>query len=180
MSRSGYRRHVRRILIALLVVVAGCAPTSTDVDQGALAASFLSLDELDRLVARWDQASSLQEAQAAASDAHDQAARLLPGRDGEPQGLVLDAVGTDRCARDAHGGSWDDPEARWSEFDAAVEAWSETNNTFPSLVSHPMRVMGWARLTMDAADLDEAHSYAPHAQLHVDITRGALESCGDR
>ncbi len=99
---------------------------------------------------------------------------LLPGLAGEP-GLVLPDT---RCVRqDVLGGSFDDAPARWATVQRAIERWSDDDNTFPALSSHPQRVVGWASLTMATADLDAAHSYAGHAQLHVDVTREALDTC---
>ena len=57
----------------------------------------------------------------------------------------------------------------------AIEEWSPTNNTMPSLASHPMRIVGWATFTMATDSLDLAHEYAGHARLHVDISRKTLD-----
>jgi hypothetical protein len=58
----------------------------------------------------------------------------------------------------------------------AIDAWRPDNNTMPTLPSHPMRVVGWATFALDSDSLDEAHEYAGHAKLHVDISVRAL-SC---
>ena len=63
-----------------------------------------------------------------------------------------------------------------------IAAWTESNNTFPALASHPQRVVGWASLTLntskvDTTSLDAAHEYAGHAQIHLTQTRQALASC---
>ncbi len=102
---------------------------------------------------------------------------LLPGPDGSPAGVVLDTVGDDDCVRrDVLGGSWDDPRARWSLLAVAIDEWAPDNNTFPSLPSHPMRVVGWATLAQSAT-FAEAIEYSGHADLHVDVTRDALSRC---
>jgi len=80
-------------------------------------------------------------------------------------------------AHDVLGGSWADPSGRWQEVRTRVAAWSQTNNTFPALPSHPQRVVGWASLTLAAPTLELAREYAGHAQLHVRITREALNGC---
>lgn len=101
---------------------------------------------------------------------------VLMGLDGDPVGLA-DALADDECVEaDVLGGPWDDPEERWSELDAVVAAWSEDDNTMPELASHPMRIVGWATLALDADDLDTAIEYAGHAQLHVAVSLDAL-SC---
>lgn len=100
---------------------------------------------------------------------------LLPGEQGQP-GLVT-SPGPACVERDVLGGSWSDPSARWAEVRTRVAAWSQTNNTFPALPSHPQRVVGWASLTLAAPTLELAREYAGHAQLHVRITREALNGC---
>jgi hypothetical protein len=102
---------------------------------------------------------------------------LLPGLDGTPVGLVRDALGDADCVLpDVLGGSWDDPGSRWMEMTAAITEWTPNNNTFPSLASHPMRIVGWATLSQ-TADLDKAHEYAGHAALHVSVSSQALAGC---
>ena len=102
---------------------------------------------------------------------------LLPGLSGHPAGLVLDAMGNAECVnRDVLGGDWDDPVQRWAVLAEAIDAWTPVNNTFPSLPSHPMRVVGWAELTRSGT-FEEAIEYAGHAHLHVSVTRAALSGC---
>ena len=99
---------------------------------------------------------------------------LLPALDGA-NGLAS-ALGQDECiARDVLGGSWSDPTARWETMLAAIDGWRPSSNTMPSLPSHPMRVVGWATFTIEAGSLEDAHEYAGHAALHVDISRAALD-----
>ena len=103
----------------------------------------------------------------------DTAVGLLPGPDGSPTGIVLGQIGQEECVdRDVLGGSWDDPVERWSILDTAIGEWSRTNNTFPTLPSHPMRIVGWATLTQ-ASDFEDAIEFAGHAGLHVDVSRDA-------
>jgi len=100
---------------------------------------------------------------------------LLPGVDGTPNGLAV-ALADNSCVEaDVLGGSWDDPAARWDEMEAVIAAWSPSDNTMPQLASHPMRLVGWATLTLASDDLDLAHEYAGHAQLHVDTALDALD-----
>lgn len=99
---------------------------------------------------------------------------LLPGLTGQP-GLGLPASSC--VEQDVLGGSFLDASGRWDTLRAAIGEWSPGNNTFPSLPSHPQRVVGWASLTLATEDLDLAHEYSGHAGLHVDITRDALDGC---
>lgn len=102
---------------------------------------------------------------------------LLPARSGEPSGIVLDTLDGADCVRaDVLGGDWDDPSGRWARLIVAIREWTPTDNTFPGLPSHPMRVVGWATLAQDAP-LAQALEYAGHADIHVDVTRDALADC---
>ncbi len=76
------------------------------------------------------------------------------------------------------GGSWADPAARWALLKTGVDAWSESNNTFPSLPSHPQRIVGWATLTLVAPDLAPALEYGGHTHLHIDVAMQAVTACG--
>jgi hypothetical protein len=153
--------------------------------------------ELDRAVDAWQQAADLGAAQRAAEEARnlvvgpagpyygdatgdgatDGASTIgvLPGLAGE----IALATALNECVeRDVLGGSWDDPTERWAILDTAINEWSPSNNTFPSLTSHPQRVVGWATLTLASDDFDDAHEYSGHARLHVDVSRRALDECG--
>ena len=102
---------------------------------------------------------------------------LLTGTSGL-EGLIVETIGTASCVdADVLGGSWDDPVGRWAQLDDVLERWTPSNNTMPELASHLMRVVGWATLTIGSDDLGVAHEYAGHAQIHVDVTRSALERC---
>jgi hypothetical protein len=100
---------------------------------------------------------------------------LLPGLDGAPSGLAEPLRANECVTRDVLGGTWSDPSAEWAAMLAAVDQWRPDNNTMPTLPSHPMRVVGWATFTLDSDSLDDAHEYAGHANLHVNITRRALD-----
>ncbi|SEI84960.1 hypothetical protein [Demequina mangrovi] len=177
-------------------VLAGCTGA---VDEPEVAPDVAArLDALDAAVADWAAASSLDEAQIAAEAARNLVvgpagplygdadgdgmiagevdAGLLPGLDGSP-GVTAEPAVNACVERDVLGGSWEQPEERWDEALTAIDAWAPGNNTFPSLASHPQRVVGWATLTLETDDLDEAHEYSSHAQLHVDVARTAFESC---
>jgi hypothetical protein len=191
------------VLLALVLVAAACAadtaPSGTPPAE-SVSGVEARLDAIEAHVNDWQGADSLDEATAAAEAAAnlvvgpngpgygdrngdgtvggESEAGLLPGVDGEPGGLVVAAYGDAACVQaDVLGGPWDDPAARWAELDQAMAEWAPANNTFPFLASHPMRVVGWATLTVAADDLDTAREYAGHALLHVDVTRRALLGC---
>lgn len=155
------------------------------------------LAALEAAVDSWERADDLPSAKAAAETARNlvpgpdvrgygdldgdnriggaSQAGLLPGEQGQP-GLVTSPAPS--CVeRDVLGGSWEDPAARWQEVRTRIAAWSETDNTFPALASHPQRVVGWASLTLATPSVELAREYAGHAQLHVRITVEALEGC---
>jgi hypothetical protein len=60
----------------------------------------------------------------------------------------------------------------------AIAAWSPASNTFPSLPSHPQRIVGWATLALGADDLPTALEVGGHARLHIDIASRAVTDCG--
>ncbi len=66
--------------------------------------------------------------------------------------------------------------ARLEQIAEAIDEWAPDNNTFPSLPSHPMRIVGWATLAQSAT-FAEAIEYSGHADIHVDATRDALSRC---
>lgn len=164
--------------------------TAADGDAAGDAAQDIEaagarLDAIDEAVARWADAGSLDEAAAAAEQARGLVdgegdtpgpPGLLPGRDGET-GLVSPLAGCAAVEADVLGGDWSDPTERWAVADEAIAEWAPGNNTFPSLPSHPQRVVGWATLTVGTSSLDDAHEYAGHAKLHVDVSREALATC---
>jgi len=174
-------------------------PTSTstvaDGQDEALVAQRLGA--IDVAVADWRDATTFEEANAAAEVAANlilgpngpgygdrdgdgviggaSDIGLLPGIDGTPTGLAS-ALADNACVEsDVLGGSWADPAERWDEMVTAIEEWSPGNNTMPSLASHPMRIVGWSTFTRHSGSLDLAHEYAGHARLHVDVSLAALD-----
>ncbi len=156
------------------------------------------LDAIDLAVTQWRAATDLRAVHAAAEAARNlvvgpagpgygdadgdgsiggaSTIGLLPSENGEP-GLAGSADGTCVVA-DVLGGSWADPTGRWATLQAAIDAWAPSNNTFPSLPSHPQRLVGWATLSLASNDLSTAIEYGGHAALHADIARQAVEDCG--
>lgn len=172
------------------------ATTTTAADAGVAAyAERMAL--VDEAVAAWRVAPTVAAAQEAAETAANLVvgpngpgygdrdgdgvvsgatdAGVLPGLDGTPAGLAIPLAANACITADVLGGSWDDPDARWAEMLDAIDAWRPSNNTMPTLASHPMRVVGWSTFTLETGSLDEAHEYAGHAKLHVDISVRALD-----
>lgn len=155
------------------------------------------LMRLNQAVTRWQEASSID----AAHEAAEEARNLVVGETGpfygdadgdgrvsgaNPVGVLPGLQGEAGLARpnenvcidaDVLGGSWDRPSMRWSRLQAAIRDWRPQANTFPSLPSHPQRVVGWASLTLGSSSLEDAHEFAGHARLHVDVSRRALHNC---
>ena len=104
-------------------------------------------------------------------------AGLLPGLGGK---AGLASARPNPCMiADVLGGNFSQAAARWATMDRAIANWRADKNTFPSLPSHPQRIVGWATLTLQRANLAQAKSYAGHAQLHADKTRAAITQCKD-
>ncbi len=174
----------------------GSAVARDDDQPDRPEALSVRLDELGAAVADWRDASTIEAAKVAAETAANLVVGpngpnfgdrdgdgtisgetgdgLLPGLGGEGPGLALASAGNECVERDVLGGPWDDPAERWDIMLTAIDEWRPDDNTMPSLPSHPMRVVGWATLTLETDDLDEAHEYAGHAQLHVDVSQRAL------
>ena len=166
----------------------------TDQSEIAFREQMTTVD--DAIVA-WRNSESLEDAQSAAETAAnlivgpdgpdygdrngdgiiggEAAAGVLPGLDGTPAGTALNLEPNECVDRDILGGSWDDPMAEWNKMIAAIDAWRRDSNTMPTLNSHPMRTVGWATFTIATDSLEEAHEYAGHAKLHVDIALNALD-----
>ena len=161
-------------------------------------ASFpAQMETIAEAVATWRNAETLQEAHAAAEMAANlvvgpngpgngdrngdgliggqTAFGVLPGLDGTPAGLATELAANDCIVRDVLGGPWTDPDAEWEAMLTAIDNWRPDNNTMPSLASHPMRIVGWATFTLESESLDEAHEYAGHANLHVNVALRALD-----
>jgi len=196
---------VRHFLIVLALVGSACGAggsgSASDPSSGGAAPSAANerLELIAEAVDAWAKSESLEEARAFAETAAnlvvgpgglgygdrdgngvvagDTEAGFLPGPNGQPAGVVLDTLGSAPCVeRDVLGGSWEDPTNRWLILSQAIEEWAPRNNTFPSLPSHPMRVVGWATLTQSGT-FEEAIEYSGHADLHVDISRNAMAEC---
>ena len=197
-------RSARAVVAVVLTagVVAGCSSASnsgskdsaTTADATALAARLTQIDEA---INSWQSSPDLAAARVFAETARNLVVGpdgpyygdadgdgtiegasergLLPGVDGQ-SGIATEAFGV--CVtRDVLGGSWADPQARWAELDDKITAWSPKNNPFPTLASHPQRIVGWATLAIDAATLEEALEYAGHAHLHIDVAQQAVTAC---
>jgi hypothetical protein len=173
---------------------AGPDGTSTDVDAAAMRTR---LDEIAAQVAVWGTSDDLAEVRSASeaaanlvvgpqgpgygdrdgdgsvAGANDEG--LLPGLAGTPSGIASALADRTCVARDVLAGTVDDPHAAWAEMDSAIDAWTPNNNTMPSLASHPMRIVGWSTFTLESDSIDDAHDYAGHAQLHVDVALHALD-----
>lgn len=169
----------------------------TFVATDPMAALAARLVAIDGAVKRWRTAPDLRTAHASAEEARnlvvgpsgpyygdaDQDGAisgasnigLLPGLTGQ---AALTQSGQGACIdRDILGGGWEKPAQRWSILAAAIKAWSPSNNTFPTLPSHPQRIVGWATLTLSSKRLATAREYGGHAQLHIDVARDALIRC---
>ncbi|WP_396668357.1 hypothetical protein [Microbacterium sp. R86528] len=198
------RRHVPALVaipLALTLALAGCATGSSDVDnvEGSPAVAELSerLGETTVAISAWQDAEDLAELKQAAeqvrnlvtgeagpyygdADGDDivtgaATVGVLPGLEGEP-GLASIIEG-DCLEQDVLGGDWSAPAERWQILDDAIVAWAPTNNTFPSLPSHPQRTIGWATLALNEDDLETAREFASHAQLHINVSAAALQNC---
>jgi len=194
------------VLVAVLGACAGAVPSPAPsngapgdaASTGSAAALVERLDAIDAAVGRWRSADSLVVAQRAAEEARNlvvgpagpfygdadgdgtiggaSPVGVLPGTGGE-SGLATDDPGA--CVvRDVLGGDWSDPAGRWAILEAAIDAWSPSNNPFPTLPSHPQRIVGWATLTLRATDLADALEFGGHAKLHVDVSLRAIKDCG--
>jgi hypothetical protein len=172
------------------------ADTTVTVIDADVASFAERMSAIDEAVAVWRSATSVEAAHEAAEAAAnlivgpngpgygdrdgddviggEVAVGVLPGLDGVPEGLAIPLAANGCVRRDVLGGTWVDPAAEWEAMLAAIDAWRPDNNTMPTLPSHPMRVVGWATFTLDTDSLDEAHEYAGHAKLHVDISARAL------
>ena len=198
---------LRNLAIAALGLgtVVGCGSSGDDGSAELTTPEYSAVAQriaaLDGAVDRWRSATSIVEATVAAETAANLVVGpsgpgygdrngdgnvdgatdtgLLPGLDGAPDGLANSIADNTCVERDVLGGLWDDPDARWGEMTAAIEAWRPDGNTMPTLASHPMRVVGWSTFTLETDPasqdaLDLAHEYAGHAALHVAISADAL------
>lgn len=190
-----------RIVAPLLLIVtfAACGDDNDIGEPGDIAAFTLRerIVTVDDAVVVWEGADTVAEAHAAAEAAAnlvvgsggpgygdrdgngnvdgDTEFGLLPGLDGTPIGLASSMTDNECIVSDVLGGAWDDPAERWATMQSTIDAWAPGNNTMPNLASHPMRIVGWASLTLASSSLDEAHEYAGHAQTHIDVSLDAID-----
>jgi hypothetical protein len=192
---------MRTILAVLMLATLTACSTSTHQPSPAntgQAALVARINAIQGAITDWSHATTLAQAQTAAETArnlvvgshgpdygdanHDRTTEgaategLLPGLRGEA-GLAEPGHVSACVTADVLGGSWTDPNARWAQAEAAVAAWTPTNNTFPALMSQPQRIYGWASLTLKSTTLATAIGYATDAQMHIDSTRAAIEHC---
>jgi hypothetical protein len=193
------------VWVAIVATLIGCGASGaagsarSSASTSAIATSALGerLSAIDQAIERWRAATDLADVHQAAEEARNLVvgpdgpdygdadgdgnvsgandAGLLPGLDGQP-GIAQEIDGA--CIdRDVLGGSWDDARERWTVLETAIADWSPTNNTFPSLPSHPQRIVGWSTLALASSDLATAVEYGGHAHLHIDISNAAVTDC---
>lgn len=179
--------------------IAAVAAPSADVSSKTASRSALvvRMDAIDVAISEWREARTLTAAKAGAEKARNLVtgpagpaygdvdgdgtiggkvdAGLLPGLGGEDG---LSSARPNPCMiADVLGGDFSQAAARWATMDRAIANWRANNNTFPSLPSHPQRIVGWATLSLQRANLAQAKNYAGHAQLHAAKTRAAITQC---
>ncbi|WP_305098450.1 hypothetical protein [Croceibacterium aestuarii] len=198
----------RLLSAAALLALAACG-SQTDEDRstkdqapaGQLAptgdALALRLDTLDAAVMKWQTATDLVTAHAAAEEVrnlvvgpagpiYDDADRdgevagasdegLLPGTRGQ---VALVAGEADRCLlQNVLGGSWTDPGARWAQALIAFDSWRPGNDAISSLPSPTMRLVGWATLGLESLRIDASRDFAQQAAHELQSVRRAIEGC---
>ena len=168
---------------------------AADLQAERAAPTLIRVGEIQQAIDAWARAETIGEAHAAAELAANlivglngprfgdrdgngtiegsESEGLLSGRDDTPLGVAADLANNECVASDVLGAAAD-VNAGWDEMLEAIDAWTPTNNTMPTLASHPMRIVGWATFTLATNNLDEAHEYAGHAQLHIDVTSQAV------
>jgi len=193
------RRHLVALTIAVPLLAGACSSSDAVGTPGSTDLALTErVDAVAAAVDDWQDAATLAQAKADA----EAALNLIVGPDGPgygdsdgdgviqgetDMGLLPGSLGeagiaqsepTNSCVQaDVLGGSWEDPADRWATAQAVYDAWTPSDNTMPSLPSHPQRIVGWATLTLATDSLDEALEYAGHAQIHVDASRVAVEAC---
>lgn len=190
---------MRRLVLPLLLIVATGACGDDDVgDSSSVAALSLQvpLNLAEISTDTWARADTLEEARAGAEETAnlivgsggpdygdldgdgsvvgESEFGILAGLDGTPPGIAA-AVENECIEADVLGGGWDDPAARWAELQAAIDAWSPTNDTISSLDSQPMQAVGWARLTMATESLEDAHEFGGRAQENIAESIAAID-----
>ncbi len=178
-----------------MTAVSQSASVELTKDSAPQLGSRLAL--IDNAIGRWRRAANLAEAKAAAEEARNlivgaagpyygdadrdgvirgaSKSGLLPGLRGE-EALARRKDGA--CVvRDILGGSWNEPSKRWAVLDSAIKSWTPSRNTFPTLPSHPQRIVGWATLALSTNSLDTAKAYGGHALLHIEVSSEAFAQC---
>ncbi len=190
-ARNVVPTHTKPVLAA---APSGSARSSDSFNRAGLVAR---VDAIDAAIKQWRGARTLAVAKAGAEKARNLItgpagpaygdldgngtiggavdAGLLPGLSGQP-GLASARPNSCMIA-DVLGGDFSQAASRWATMDRAIANWRADNNTFPSLPSHPQRIVGWATLSLKRANLVQAKEYAGHAQLHADKTRAAVNRC---
>ncbi len=79
------------------------------------------------------------------------------------------------CATPIPTGKPDELHRFFEEAAARFDEADDARRARETLSRDPMRIVGWATFTLGSDSLDEAHEYAGHAKLHVDIALSALD-----
>jgi hypothetical protein len=171
-------RRFASCVLASAVILGACGPSPV-VGVPTTAAAVDPTEDLGErmeaiglFVSEWRTATSLEDAQRVVQGESNLG--VLPGLVGTPEGIATSLESNECVVRNVLGGSWNDPTVRWDEMLSAIDAWRPNNNTMPTLASHPLRIVGWAMFTLATDSLEEAHEYAGHAKLHVDVSVLAL------
>jgi hypothetical protein len=64
---------------------------------------------------------------------------------------------------------WQQPTDRWTEIDAAVAAWTPTNNSMQSLDGRVMRMIGWSLLALQTQDTGCAHEFGANGVIDAAV-----------
>ncbi len=186
--------------LVLTLSLAACGGDDNHVGDPEDVAAFTYRERMitvEDAVTMWEEADTIDEAQAAAEAAAnlvvgsggpdygdrdgngnidgDKEFGVLPGLDGTPPGLA-NAISDNECiVTDVLGGDWSEPGARWGELQTAVDAWTPDNDTISSLASQPMQIVAWAMLTQATDSLDEATEFAGRSQLNTASAISALD-----
>jgi len=189
------------LALGSLILLAACGDDDADgppADDSAEVITYRErMTKLDDAITVWDEAETIAVAHAAAEAAAnlvvgpggpdfgdrdgnggidgETAHGLLPGLDGTPPG-VAELLDDNQCILvDVLGGSWDDPAGRWADMDAAIAVWTPESDTMLALASQPMRIAGWATITLESDSLDGAHALAGAAATSLNISIDALD-----
>lgn len=192
-----HQRHVLALMLAVAGSLAACTTNASRGPDGPDPDSpfAVRVEMIESAVGRWRDAPDLDTARAAAEEAAnlvvgpdgpdfgdrdgngtvegDVDVGLLTGATDAASGLATEVRGVGCVDSDVLGATAGDVDEGWMAMSTAIANWTPSNNTMPSLASHPQRIVGWATFTQSASDLDLVEEYAGFAQLHVDVTRAA-------